>query len=842
MNSNFDFQEDNDTQYAQTSTGQPLPFKLFHPNETDKESNLLKNLEDNNTDFALMERRFVENKSLEFLGTEKIQSHNDVAWLFKALEDEAVEHAFLLYQFEDSGYFVQHISTGSFNAALIDNKALIGNVLQAKPNSVTLVHNHPSGNLKASKADFKCLSTLRKALRHSDTKVEPGVIINLRSGKYLVFDEESNEENIYQRKNITDKIDQVSAYSFSKQVLVENFQPYKVTSSRDVAAFLTAQKFGVSDKTEMLVLNQQMNIVGKFLLPQNGHTNFIAEKVAQFGGVNCILYGNNITNDEVNFYNRILQYSNISILDGILFKSDNASKTYKSFMDEGLLNIDTIASDNLNNTREPENNYKKMENSEQYSPVINGNERFSDRFEDEMQNTSEGFSFDDAINENFEIIGGKMSEIALQTAKDPHYIFNFDKDTQNVINIYIQSENIYNQLSARELLDVANIWAKEIGSPTRLSQGLSINQRDEKQAYFYRKFESQFREELKHSPESAFNINPVIISMIGIPNDYKTKEKFDALSPDERKVIINEGREKAVEIYAFLNAPMNLTQNYAEIREKFDKALRLMTDNSLNKFINNPNSTTMEQNFDQMQYLKDQLKYLGFGESENLHKDLENGIKSKNQEFEIKTSSDKALPGNKVDFNLKFNKPESGGVFLNSYQAHLTKDNGEELSHNFPVNRENTFTAKEAVNLLEGRSVKIEFNNPKSDQKETAFVQFNFEEPKTDKGNYMFQNFYQNYGVDTEKIVEKSNLIFDKPEYKENTIKSLEKGNVVKVKFEMNDKVVEGKAVLNPQYKNLNLYDSDMNRINSNKPLQGLDQDNKHEKANVREQSNRRSI
>jgi hypothetical protein len=141
---------------------------------------------------------------------------------------------------------------------------------------------------------------------------------------------------------------------------------------------------------------------------------------------------------------------------------------------------------------------------------------------------------------------------------------------------------------------------------------------------------------------------------------------------------------------------------------------------------------------------------------------------------------------------------------------------------------------------LEGRSVKIEFHNPKSDQSETAFVQFNFEEPKTDKGNYMFQNFYQNYGVDTEKIVEKSNLIFDKPEYKENTIKSLEKGNVVKVKFEMDDKVVDGKAVLNPQYKNLNLYDSEMNRINTNKPLQGLDNEEKNEKATVREQSIKR--
>ncbi len=104
----------------------------------------------------------------------------------------------------------------------------------------------------------------------------------------------------------------------------------------------------------------------------------------------------------------------------------------------------------------------------------------------------------------------------------------------------------------------------------------------------------------------------------------------------------------------------------------------------------------------------------------------------------------------------------------------------------------------------------------------------------------MFQNFYQNYGVDTEKIVEKSNLIFDKPEYKENTNKSLEKGNVVKVKFEMDDKVVDGKAVLNPQYKNLNLYDSEMNRINTNKPLQGLDNEEKNEKATVREQSIKR--
>ena len=276
-----------------------------------------------------------------------------------------------------------------------------------------------------------------------------------------------------------------------------------------------------------------------------------------------------------------------------------------------------------------------------------------------------------------------------------------------------------------------------------------------------------------------------------------------------------------------------------QLKRNFSKEI---SEIDIKNLYNNQNPQIMEKQkeFDQVQYLKKQMKYLGFGDGDGLHKDLEKGIKSKNQQFEIKTTSDKALPGNKADFTLKFNKTEKGGIFLNSYNAKLTNEKSEEISHNFPVNRENSFTSKEAINLLEGRSVKIEFHNPKSNQQETAFVQFNFDEPKTEKGNYMFQNFYEKYGVDTDKIVEKSNLIFDKPEYKENTIKSLEKGNIVKVKIEQDDKVIEGKAILDPLNRNLKLYDSEMSRLNTNKPLEGLEQDNKHEKSNVKEQSIKR--
>lgn len=68
----------------------------------------------------------------------------------------------------------------------------------------------------------------------------------------------------------------------------------------------------------------------------------------------------------------------------------------------------------------------------------------------------------------------------------------------------------------------------------------------------------------------------------------------------------------------------------------------------------------------------------------------------------------------------------------------------------------------------------------------------------------------------------------------------MEKGNIVKVKIKDNDQVVEAKAVLNPQYKNLNLYDQDMTRINTNKPLQGMEDERGHDKANVKEQSIKR--
>ena len=359
---------------------------------------------------------------------------------------------------------------------------------------------------------------------------------------------------------------------------------------------------------------------------------------------------------------------------------------------------------------------------------------------------------------------------------------------------------------------IDNIMNKEYGDDDDHWVGMTKDDLDEETNRFddeYQTFEIFLHPATKEQIQTIFN---------GL-------ESFEAKQELNNQIIGGKIKDIATEV---IQNPESL--------KKYDQN----TQNVINLYINqNPN--IMENNFDQEKYLKDQLKYLGFGEGEKLHKDLADGINSAEKNFEIKTTTDKALPGNEVNFTLKFSKSEQGGVFFNSYDAALKNDKVDILQ-NFKVNKDNSFTAKEAINLLEGRAVKIEFNNPKTEQKETAFIKLDLAKEKNQYGNYDFQSFHQNYGVDTKEIVEKSNLVFDKPEYKDNVIKSLEKGNVVKVKFELDDKVIEGKAVLNPQYKNLNLYDNDMNRINTNKPIQGLENENGQQKSNVREQSISRGI
>ncbi|MRJ11583.1 hypothetical protein EDL98_10955 [Ornithobacterium rhinotracheale] len=260
---------------------------------------------------------------------------------------------------------------------------------------------------------------------------------------------------------------------------------------------------------------------------------------------------------------------------------------------------------------------------------------------------------------------------------------------------------------------------------------------------------------------------------------------------------------------------------------------------SLNHNNENKNQNNMAQGeFNQQEYLEKQVKYLGFGESKEIKDQIKSGIEGAEKEFQVQTTSDKVMKGNSAEFSLNFKKDDKGGVFLNSYDAKLTTKKGEERTHSFPVNRSNNITAKEAINLLEGRAVKAEFTNKETGEINPAFIKLKLKEDKNQYGNYQMEYYNKNYGVDTAQIMDKSNLKFNDDIQRERTQKSLEKGNITKVTFKDGN---NGFAILNPQYKMLNLYDEKMNRVNTNKEAPKVEiQDN--QKNNVREQSQRRSL
>ncbi len=69
------------------------------------------------------------------------------------------------------------ISKGGLSSVIVDARLIFASALKACASSIILAHNHPSGNLTPSKADFKLTSKLRKAGEFLDITVNDHIII-----------------------------------------------------------------------------------------------------------------------------------------------------------------------------------------------------------------------------------------------------------------------------------------------------------------------------------------------------------------------------------------------------------------------------------------------------------------------------------------------------------------------------------------------------------------------------------------------------------------------------------------------------------------------------------------
>ena len=262
-----------------------------------------------------LERRMNENPVMELEGPKVIRHPGDIAFLLRHMESESSESTFLVVRDRNNpeNYDVTYMTTGTVNSAMVDPlkvrqivtdfQEIYGVDVDAE---VTLVHNHPSGSLKASPADLGMHKTLLEVFdKDPNVRVGSSVIINLDSGKYVTFDKGQLGTSPTFQSDFT-TLQKYAKQTGFKNVKVQNFnrqelfrprtaEKLQIRGSNYVPRFLS--HFKVSDTTKLgyIAMNQANEITRIVVLDAAASAQdiglMIERTVGKYGN-NIILFGN----------------------------------------------------------------------------------------------------------------------------------------------------------------------------------------------------------------------------------------------------------------------------------------------------------------------------------------------------------------------------------------------------------------------------------------------------------------------------------------------------------------------------------------------------------------------
>jgi len=284
--------------------------------------------------------------------------------------------------------------------------------------------------------------------------------------------------------------------------------------------------------------------------------------------------------------------------------------------------------------------------------------------------------------------------------------------------------------------------------------------------------------------------------------------------------------------YQFLEDPISWLECYLKM-EKINKDLLLLcvsrdgkeTANELwNAYvpkdsINKPDYLTTnlfvmnQKNFD---YLSNQIKLTGFGESHN--EELKEKIQKQTPDFVITHKQD--FGKDSTVAQLQFRKSDQNEMyFFNKYSLEVkTPQNNEPLKQTFY--KDDNITLKEGYNLMNGRAVETQKLNAKN-EKYTVWYVLNFKE--TDKnGNFKLHPYHSNYGFDLEKSLARHPIKELQDETsKTRLMESLKRGNRQSVTIDVNGQGRKVFVEAAAQFKSLNFYDSNQQPIKADKLYEG---------------------
>ena len=257
------------------------------------DTNASARLNEGNGEYCALERKFRESNYMEFTSAEKVESADDVAFIFEELENASVENVFVVMT-KRGVPTVMHISIGGFNWSAMNAAPVKLAYDRIKPDKVYFVHNHPSGALNCSPQDVDCLKKVESAIG----KKAEGVIIDLKSGKYGTFDSSGTSSSASHDKAPAPAAQRrLRLYAFDRHVFNPDYQPSeKMSNAEDVAKFLSSHRLGDRSKVSVLVCNNQNQIVANVhtthvSIDSKGLADDIIRAIGEFGGMHAFLYG-----------------------------------------------------------------------------------------------------------------------------------------------------------------------------------------------------------------------------------------------------------------------------------------------------------------------------------------------------------------------------------------------------------------------------------------------------------------------------------------------------------------------------------------------------------------------
>ncbi|MBX2900310.1 MAG: hypothetical protein KF775_11705 [Cyclobacteriaceae bacterium] len=245
-------------------------------------------------------------------------------------------------------------------------------------------------------------------------------------------------------------------------------------------------------------------------------------------------------------------------------------------------------------------------------------------------------------------------------------------------------------------------------------------------------------------------------------------------------------------------------------------------------------------NIKNFEFLRDGLKYLGFGEK--LEGDLKANIEKQPADFKLNTENEfkRGDKTEKVTYTIDFRKGDQGDMyFLNRYHATLKneEDPTKDKTQTFYITKNHGITAKEAYNLLSGRSVNKDLTT-KEGQPFNAWVKLDLEGEKDKNNNFKVEQYHQGYGYDLDKVLAKHPIKeLNNPELKERIMKSLEKGNTTSVTMMKDGQEQKMHIEANPKFKSVDVYDQNMKRKYQQNEKQGKENTQEADKSKDKKES-----